>query len=399
MTDALPFRWRSVAVPVFAPALLFSIGEGAIIPAIPLVADDLGATLAIAGLVAAALTVGELLGNVPSGWLVSRIGERPTMIGAAVLSLAGLAVCVTATAPWVLGIGVLLIGLSAAAYALARHAFLTVTVPLAYRARALSTLGGVYRGGVFIGPFIAAAVIGWAGSAQSAFWIHVVACLATIALLLALPDPGRRTETGAARTTAGLFRTLRRRRDVLARLGVGAALVGAMRASRQVILPLWAVNLGLDGATTALIIGVAGGVDFALFYVSGHIMDRFGRLWSALPSMIGLGAGHLVLAFTHDVPDAVTWFIVAAIVMSVANGIGSGILMTLGADLADPGDPAPFLGAWRFTGGLGGASAPIVVAAVTGLGSIAAAAGVMGVLGFAGAAILARYVPRYSPHR
>ncbi|PJJ72814.1 putative MFS family arabinose efflux permease [Diaminobutyricimonas aerilata] len=399
MTDALPFRWRSVAVPVFAPALLFSIGEGAIIPAIPLVADDLGATLAIAGLVAAALTVGELLGNVPSGWLVSRIGERPTMIGAAVLSLAGLAVCVMATAPWMLGIGVLLIGLSAAAYALARHAFLTVTVPLAYRARALSTLGGVYRGGVFIGPFIAAAVIGWAGSAQSAFWIHVVACLATIALLLALPDPGRRTEAGAARTTAGLFRTLRRRRDVLARLGAGAALVGAMRASRQVILPLWAVNLGLDGATTALIIGVAGGVDFALFYVSGHIMDRFGRLWSALPSMIGLGVGHLVLAFTHDVPDAVTWFIVAAIVMSVANGIGSGILMTLGADLADPGDPAPFLGAWRFTGGLGGASAPIVVAAVTGLGSIAVAAGVMGVLGFAGAAILARYVPRYSPHR
>jgi len=72
-----------IALPALLPTLLFSIGEGAIIPIIPLVASNLGASLAIAGLVAALLLIGELIGNIPSGWLVARIGERPAMIGAA----------------------------------------------------------------------------------------------------------------------------------------------------------------------------------------------------------------------------------------------------------------------------------------------------------------------------
>ena len=90
---------------------------------------------------------------------------------------------------------------------------------------------------------------------------------------------------------------------------------------------------------------VAGAVDFALFFVSGQIMDRYGRLWSALPSMVGLGVGHLALALTHDLRAAVPWFIAVAVFLSVANATGSGILMTFGADLAPRHDPAPFLGA------------------------------------------------------
>jgi len=211
-------------------------------------------------------------------------------------------------------------------------------------------------------------------------------------------SPNREGERLVAAESHGLFRTIWNSRAVLLRLGTGAALIGAMRASRQVILPLWAVSIGMPDTQTALVIGIAGAIDFALFYASGQIMDRFGRLWSAVPSMVGLGIGHLVLAVTHDLPGAVIWFVIAAFFMSVANGVGSGILMTLGADLADQRNPAPFLGAWRFTGDAGGAGSPLVLSALTALVSIAFASGVMGVLGLVGAGILLRYVPRYSPH-
>lgn len=397
-------------MPALLPSLLFSTGEGAIIPIIPLVADNLGATLALAGAIAGLLTIGELIGNVPSGWLVSRVGERTAMIGAAGLSVLGLALCLVAPNSLVLASGVLLIGLATAAFGLARHAFLTSAVPLAYRARALSTLGGTFRLGYFIGPFLTAGAVQLTGNAGSAFWIHVVACGAVAVILLALPDPtatfraarGQRaaavdSQQDVAAEPVGLFRTLRLNRGVLSRVGLGATLVGALRASRQVILPLWALSIGVSEANTALIIGIAGAVDFALFYTSGQIMDRFGRLWSAVPSMIGLGLGHLVLAATHDVDARVGWFIAVAMMLSLANGVGSGILMTLGADLADPHDPAPFLGAWRFTGTLGGAGAPLVIAGVTAAFSIVSAAAVMGGLGLLGAAVLARYVPRYLP--
>jgi phosphate/sulfate permease len=91
-------------------------------------------------------------------------------------------------------------------------------------------------------------------------------------------------------------------RAVLLRLGTGVAIVGALRAGRSVILPLWAVSLGLPESTTALIIGLGGAMDFALFYASGQVMDRFGRLWSVVPSLLGMGAGMIVLV-TND-----SWF-------------------------------------------------------------------------------------------
>lgn len=414
-TSPQAFRWRSIALPTLLPTLLFSIGEGAIIPIIPVAAGNLGATLAIAGLIAGVLTIGELFGSIPSGWLIHRIGERAAMIGASAVSVVGLAVCLLAPHPAVLAVGVLLIGLAAAVFFLARHAFMTSFVPLSHRGRALSTLGGTQRGGLFIGPIIAAVVIDLTGQAGSAFWVHLVMCAAAGVVLVAMPDPSasfgavrdarmreeRKRGRAAYRRTEsdGLFATVARHRALLSTLGLGAALVGALRASRAVILPLWALSIGVSASDTALIIGVAGAADFALFYAGGAVMDRFGRLWTALPSMVGLGLGHLVLGVTHDLPGNLWWFIGSAMVMSVANGVGSGILMTLGADLADRRNPAPFLGAWRFTAGLGSASSPLVIAGATAVASLSLAAGAMGLLGLLGAGVLARYVPRYSTRR
>ncbi|PZE58048.1 MFS transporter [Curtobacterium sp. MCPF17_001] len=433
------FDLRGVLLSGFLPAALFAIGEGAIIPIIPIAADSLGASLAIAGFVASLILVGELIGDVPSGVVVARIGERNAMIGAAVVSVVGLLVCTVAPNPLVLAVGVFLVGLSTAVFALARHAYMTTAIPLRIRARALSSLGGVFRFGYFVGPFLAAGVIHLTGTTQSAFWVHVVCCLGAAVVLLVIRDPAtgvrglqrptrasRPTATDAAATDAtatdvsattagttrpgelegeqfveeeshGLFQTIRAHHRVLVRLGSGAALIGAMRAGRQVILPLWAVSVGLDDSTAALVIGIAGAVDFALFYTSGQIMDRWGRLASALPCMLGLSICYFLLAWSDHLDARVGWFVAVAMAMSLANGVGSGILMTLGADLAPADRPAPFLGAWRFTGDLGSAAAPLVISGVTALATIAVASGVMGVLGLVGAGILLRYVPRYLP--
>lgn len=404
-----PFRFRSIALPAILPTLAFSIGEGAIIPIIPIVAHNVGAQLAIAGLIAAMLTIGQLFGDIPSGWVISRVGERAAMIYAALLSIVGLVIAMVSNNSWLLGFAIFLIGLATAVFALARQAFMTTFVPLAFRARALSTLGGSFRLGFFIGPFISAGVIHLTGSTQSALWVHVAGCALAAAFLLLLKDPeamfrpGRSSSRSAQREaqvdqeSRRILRVISRNRGVLLRLGTGAALISALRASRQVIIPLWAVSIGLADANTALIIGIAGGLDFALFYTTGQIMDRWGRMWTALPSMIGLGLGHLALAFTHDIPAAVTWFIVIAMVLGIANGFGSGLLMTLGADLADPLNPAPFLGAFRFTADAGGAAAPLALAGLTAIGSLALASGVMGVIGLVGAAVLWRYLPRFVP--
>ena len=409
-STAQPFRWRSVIVAALLPTLLFSTGEGAIIPVIPVIAGNVGATLAIAGFVAGMLVLGELLGDIPSGVVISHIGERTAMIAASGLSVLGLLTALLAPNPWVLGLGILVVGIATAVFALARHAFMTSFVPMQYRARALSTLGGSFRLGYLIGPFLGAGVISLTGAATSVFWIHIAGCVAAAVVLLVLADPektfstlpGRRETSGEREVdeeARGLFRTIRANRRVLLTLGVGSTLVAALRASRQVLLPLWAVSIGLHETQTSLIIGVAGLVDFSLFFAGGWIMDRFGRLWTAVPSMVGLGVGHLALAVTAFLPGTVWWFIGMAMFLSLANGIGAGILMTLGADLADPRHPAPFLGAWRFTNDSGAAAAPLIVSGLTALVSLPFAAGALGVMGLAGAVVLRVFVPRYSGPR
>jgi MFS family permease len=297
---------------------------------------------------------------------------------------------------------------------------MTTRIPLSFRARALSMLGGSFRLGVFIGPFVAAGLLGVFGDPHAAIWFALICLIGVVLLVLLGPDPEKDAAAALARTedspmleedtgeaitgpvrvheaSTGVFRTMWRHREVLLRLGVAAAMLSAVRSARQVVLPLWGVSIGLDAQTISLVVGISGALDFALFYASGQVMDRFGRLWAALPAMLLMGAGFIALAFTHDTPEAAMWFALFAAVLGVGNGMSSGILMTLGADLAPQADPAAFLGSWRTLTDAGGAAAPLLLSALTALASLALATGVMGAIGLVGALAFLRWIPRYVP--
>lgn len=402
-----PFRWRSIVVVVFLPTIVFSMGQYALIPVIPALAADVGADLGGAALIASMLVVGQLLGDIPSGAIVARIGERRAMLAATGLALVGAATMFLAPHPALVGFGVLLVGIAGAAFGLARHAFMTSVVPLRMRARALSTLGGSNRLGATVGPFAGAALLTLTGEPASVVALLAICCFIAATLLLVLRDPSAAFTRGTGtpgerevRTEAtSLWSTLAAKRRVLLTVGVGAALLSGLRQVRQVVLPVWATSIGLDGATTSLVIGIAGLVDFSLFFFGGWIMDRFGRLWAILPCVLGLALGLLALSVTHDLDTRFGWFLGISVFLSVANGVGSGILMTLAADLADRGNPAPFLGAWRFTVDLGGAAAPVLVTAITAAVSLSVGVATLGVLGLVSAVILRVNVPRYVASR
>ena len=160
VTDRAAPVLRRFGPMIYGPTVLFALGEGAVIPLIPIIAAELGADVATAALVASALVVGQLCGNLPAGWAVARIGERLTMAIAGTVSLVGVVGMVFAPALGVFAASVFLIGFCAAGFGLARHSFMTTRVPLAFRARALSLLGGTFRLGMFVGPFVAAGLLG-----------------------------------------------------------------------------------------------------------------------------------------------------------------------------------------------------------------------------------------------
>jgi MFS family permease len=384
---------RAVAVSAYGPTLLGSTGAGAVSPIIAISARELGASVGVAALLVGAVGLGQLLGDLPSGALAARIGERRALLVAAVVEAVGMLVAALADSLPMLFAGVLVIGLAGSLFGLARQAYLTEAVPVAMRARALSTLGGVHRIGYFIGPFIGAVVVARWGI-ESAYLVGGIASLCAFVLVLITPDITASTHRVA---TAGpplsVASVLMRHRHVLLTLGTGAMSVAGARAVREALVPLWAESVGLSPAETSLVFGVAGALDMALFYPSGWLMDRYGRVAAAVPSMVVLGLGMMLLPLATTLV-AVT---AAATVLGVGNGLGAGLIMTLGADASPDDGRAQFLGGWRLCADVGRAAGPLTLSALTAVMSLGASSVVLGVGALIGAGWLRVWVPRHDP--
>jgi MFS family permease len=381
---------------VLLPSALQAISYGAVLPIIAVYAHDLGASLALAGLVAALMLVGQLAGNIPGGWAVNRLGERNAMLAAAGLNLIALGGCALTTRPEPLVVCALLIGVSNAVFALARQALVTVVIAASFRARAFSLMIGASRFGLLTGPFLGAAAITATGSVRAGFAVSALATLVTVVAILLIPDPSTLVEI--PKTPAGapprLLTTLKQSRRVLLQVGFAAMAVSAMRSSRSTLLPLWATSLGMDAPSIAVVVGVGSAIDFSLFYIGGILMDRFGRANVGVVTLSSYGIGHLVLALTAGNPFAMQFFLGVVVAFAVTDGLCSGIIQTTGADMADmmnPNRPAVFLAAWRLVTDVGSAGSPLLISLLAGVATLSSAAALIGSVGFAGAFVLARY--------
>lgn len=379
----------SLAPGAFVPPAVFAVGQGAIAPVIVVSAGQLGASPAAAALVVATAGLGQIVADVPAGAVVHRFGERRTMIAAAGLTILALLGCILAPGLAVFAAAIFLTGVGTAVWLLARQAYLTAVVPPRMRARAMSTLGGVFRIGLFLGPFAGGAAIAAFGTA-GAYWVHIVAAVLAVVVLISARDLTEPVTGGAAPPRPSVVSTVRDHRAVLGTLGVGVMVVSAVRAARQVAIPLWGQQLGLSPATISVVFGISGAVDMLLFYPAGSVMDRWGRAWVAVPSMLVLGSALLALPFT----SGVTSLVVVGLVLGIGNGLGAGIVMTLGADLAPPDRRPVFLGVWRVFADTGGGVGPFVVAGVTAVATVGSGIAAMGVVGLLGAGWLGYWLPR-----
>jgi MFS family permease len=331
--------------------------------------------------------LGTLIADIPAASIVNRLGERRSMMLSAIVGMLGVLIALYATSLWQLGLGITGIGAGAAVFGLARHGYMAGAAPLEFRGRSLSLLGGTFRAGGFAGPVVGSLAIGVWG-VESVFIISVVLCLAAAAVVYA----GKNTPEHLVEQKRDLstFQVAKREFKSLSTLGVGAMILAVLRATRIVGLPLWALHIGLSPAETALYIGIASALDFALFYTSGQITDRWGRRWVAIPTLLGLGATHLLFGLATDA----SLFLTLALLMSLANGVGSGLIMVIAADAAPPQYRNQYLASFRLLIDTGSAAAPQILALLAAASTLAISFGFFGLLGFVGAAIMARHLPK-----
>ncbi|MDR1355272.1 MAG: MFS transporter [Propionibacteriaceae bacterium] len=372
----------------YGPTLFASFGYGAAIPMIAIQAKELGATLGIAAFVAALTGVGQLVADLPAGVIAERFGERRPLMIACLLDAVVLAAAFWAHSLWLFACLVFVHGCSGAVFALARQTYLTVAVPLKYRARAMSSLGGVFRVGNVLGPLAGAAITATHTTAHAFLLAAVMSLLAAI-ITVFMPDlPTNNTAAQVARES--IWTILYQHRRMFISLGMAMLSLSLIRAARQTILPLWCDQHGLNISTTNLVYAASMAPDVLLFFPGGMIMDRLGRFWVSVPTMFAMSLGFAVLPFATTLLP----IIAVAVWLGISNGVSAGIFATLGADLSPSIGRAQFLSGWRVFGDIGTALGPGVISFVTLFAPLSVAAGVLAAIGVAGGLRFCTQLPR-----
>lgn len=345
---------------VFLDAMLF----GAIIPLLPHFVDTYDLSKLEAGLLLGAYGAGSLLGGIPGGLLVGRIGpKRGVLLGLSVLALASLAFAL-AGGPVALGLARLVQGLSSATTWAGALAWVAVSVPRDRRGQALGTVFGLAVLGFVVGPMFGgfADLVGIRGSFVA---IALVAAGLAAALLPVGAVPREAPNRGA------ISRALRDRAFVggLWLNTLPALFFGVL----DVLVPLRLDDAGYGAIAIAAVFVVAGLVEVAVNPVVGRMSDRHGRLYPVRIALVASIAVASTIAFASE-PAVIAVLVVAASVSfggfytpgmalvadrsdraGLPQGIGFGVTNTawaagalagpaIGGALAEAlGDPVPYL--------------------------------------------------------
>lgn len=374
--------------PVYLPSLLFMMAEGALLPIIPATAESFGVGLATAGAVAGALMLGALLAEVPSALINGILGERKAMMLAGVFGAIGALTALVGQNILFLAAGAAMVGAGHSLFGLARHAFLAEKVPSYTRARAMSILGGMFRGGLALGPVVGAGFVAAFG-VNSVYFLAAGVMLLVSLILFSVDAQSMVCPPSENRGQSWMI--AKREKHKLRTLGVASAVIAGIRTIRMIALPLFAISLGIDPATASLVIGLTGIIDFALFYLSGIVMDRYGRFWTSVPTLLAFGVLYMLFFTMTDL----TTFAIFAALTALVNALSSGINMVLGADLAPKDARSEFLAGFRLLTTSGNAFSPYVLSGVTLIFGLGPAMAVMGGISFYGAFMFWKFLPKY----
>jgi MFS family permease len=355
---------------VYLPAALLAFGQGLLLTTLPLYISSLNVSYSLVSLVVGASALGTLLMDIPAGALVGRLGLRPTMlVGTILVGIGTLALSFFQDIPLLVAARIAA-GVGTALWGISRHAYVATAIPIAMRGRAISIYGGVNRIGTFAGPAAGGVLAGWvsyqASFVAASLMAAIVVCLT---LFLIKPSPLPLEASGGRGRWRVVGVVLRQNRRDLGAAAVAQTFAQMIRAGRLFIVPLYGSDvLDLDPAKVGLVLTVSAVLDVSMFVPAGFLMDRFGRKTAAVPSFAIMAVGVAMIPLA----TSFAWLLVAAAVIGFGNGLGSGTMMTLGADLAPEGATGEFLGVWRLIGDAGAFVGPVAV------GLLASAVGLRG---------------------
>lgn len=376
-------RILKIVLGIYVPGFFIQLGASLTGTFNPLYSRELGADLAMVGIVAAAAGVGHILFDLPGGWLAGKVRERTFIM----ISVSCQLVCVIfkgfAQSPWHLIVINLVFGMATAAWGIGRLAYMRRRIPAEIRGRSLAFMGGIMRITRIITPALGGFIILYTGY-RVIYFIQAAFTLVALATSLFMIEKGEAPSARGDNPRHVLGETFGKNGKNIIIAMAGITGLQLLRMSRNLLVPLWADSIGVSVEMIGTLTSATALIETAMVIPAGIVLDRLGRKTAVVPCTIGLGIGLALLPLS----GGITGLALVMVLMALTNGIGSGINMTISSDLAPKRAASEFLGVWRFVTDSSQLIGPSVAGAIAQAFSLALAPVVLGAMGLAAGFLL-----------
>ncbi len=280
-------------------AFVTSFGAHVVAVNLPVYAKQVGAGLAVIGLLIAVYDFAEIIAKPVFGYLADRKGMKVTMLaGIAVFSLASLAYFVVD--PRLLLLIRLLQGLGAAALSVVSAALVAEYFPNS-RGQAFGVYNAIKGAGYVLSPVIGGAIV-WASNFGMIFLASFAAGALAFLLSLALPEPAGKVEFKDDDDDFSFtqFAAVFRERTLWPWYAIIVAnmfLVGILFG----FLPVYTHSLGYNQLKTGLTVGVATTAYLLIQPLAGHLADRLNPIKVIFAGLVLSATGVLLVPFTSGI--------------------------------------------------------------------------------------------------
>lgn len=333
-----------------------SLGQGMVIPALPLIGIEFGVPGALAVQVLTIQLLGRMITLIPAGALIDRFGSKlPMMVGALVAMLSALAAAYAPNFAVIAG-AQLTLGMGKSLWMFGREISAVDMVKREQRGRQMSALMGIGSTGMAFGP-----VLG--GVAADAYGVRglflLLALVSGITLLISFGYKDTRRKSHAASGPLFNFKAIAEIHPYfkVTFLILFFATFAQMLRSQvtNAMLPLYVQDeIGYSATFTGMLFTVMGLATFFMIIPTGFISDKVGRKWAAAPAAVLTTIGFILFPVGQS-----AWTLTGAVLLlGLANGLAMGAMTIYTYDFVPHHARAQLQAMRRTAGELGAVVSP-----------------------------------------